>query len=195
MKSDVRHAAPEVGGIRAKALSAAARILAVRGVEDLNLRAIADAAGIGLASIYYYFKNKEELLLNLAVMGFGDLRDEIVRYQKSGEHGSAMQASAQAFFAFARARPALFSLMFDTGMLARHEELRDAERKTLLIYQAAVEADPRIPKQHSANAAFALWALGRGMAAIFSSYPAGEVPAEITERLFSGASYLINHPS
>ena len=84
--------------------------------------------------------------------------------------------------------------MFSERLMAQHATLREAEYETFLAYQAAVEADARMPAEHRANAALALWALGRGIAAIMSSYPDGKLPPEIAERLFAGASYLINRP-
>ena len=194
MRSGPDFVSLEVGGVRARALSAASHILATRGPEKLSLRAIAENAGIGTTSIYHYFANKDELLLNLALMGFRDLHRHIVQFQTSPEFDNAMQASARAFFDFAETHPALFSLMFSERLMAQHAALREAEYDTFLAYQAAVEADARMPAEHRANAAFALWALGRGIAAIMSSYPDGKLPPEIAERLFSGASYLINHP-
>jgi AcrR family transcriptional regulator len=194
MKSTARSAPRETAGVRAKALSAAAALLASQGAEALNLRAIAETAGIGLASIYHYFESKEDLLLSLALAGFEDLRRDILAYQKDPEFASPMRGGARAYFSFVETRPQLFSLMFNERLLARRESLRAAEMGVFLAYRAAVEADDRIPPQHQENAAFALWALGRGMAAIIASYPGGQPPAELMTRLFAGAAYLINHP-
>ena len=58
----------------------------------------------------------------------------------------------------AEAKPALFSLMFDPRLLARHEALREADDKTLMVFQSAIEADPRFPVALKANVALALWA-------------------------------------
>ncbi|MES2033967.1 MAG: TetR/AcrR family transcriptional regulator [Pseudomonadota bacterium] len=184
----------EVAGVRARALAAAANILAAQGEEELSLRLIADQAGIGLASIYHYFASKEDLLLSLALAGVEDLRQDILDYQKSPEFSSPMRGGARAYFGFARSQPRLFSLMFSERLLARHEVLRDAEYRMFLAYKAAVEADDRIPDRHQENAAYALWALGRGMAAIIASYPSGQIPPELLEKLFAGGAYLIDHP-
>lgn len=195
MTTRPKQASHEVAGVRAKALAAAAAILAAQGVEDLNLRAIAEQAGIGLASIYHYFENKEALLLSLALMGIEDLRRDIVDYQTQPEFaGAPMRGGARAFFGFVEAQPRLFSLMFNEGLLARHETLRQAEHGVLLAYKAAVEADNRIPPQHQENAAYALWALGRGMAAIIGSYPSGQIPPDLVQKLYAGGAYLIDHP-
>jgi len=180
--------------VRARALSAAASILSAQGAEELSLRAIADAAGIGLASIYHYFANKEDLLLSLALSGYEDLRRAILSGQADPDAGAPMRGGSRAFFAFAQARPALFSLMFSERLLARHEVLREAERGVLMAYMAAVQADVRIPPRHQEHAAYALWALGRGMAAIIASHPGGQPPPELMQKLFAGGAYLIDHP-
>lgn len=190
-----RQAAHEVSGVRARALSAAAAILAEQGADDLSLRLIADRAGIGLASIYHYFENKDELLLSLALAGLEDLRLDILSYQAMPQFASPMRGGARAFFGFVEARPRLFSLMFSERLLARYAAMREAERQVLLAYKAAVEADDRVPAQYQENAAYGLWALGRGMAAIIASYPDGQMPPELLEKLFAGGAYLINHPT
>lgn len=184
----------EIDGVRARALTAAASLLARDGVDDLSLRAIAETAGIGLASIYHYFQNKEDLLLSLALMGFEDLRRDMLQSQASQEFTSPMRGAARAFFAFAQARPALFSLMFSERLLARNATLREAEHRMFLAYKDAVQADDRVPARHQENAAYALWALGRGMAAIIASYPGGQPAPEILQKLFAGGAYLIDHP-
>ncbi len=181
-------------GVRAKALAAAGALLAEVGADELSLRLIADRAGIGLTSIYHYFENKDALLVSLALGGLEDLRRDILALQKSPEFDSPMRGGARAFFAFAESRPRLFSLMFSERLLVRHEALREAEQKIVLAYQAAVEADDRIPPRHQENAAYALWALGRGMAAIIASYPGGRPPEDLLTKLFAGGGYLIDHP-
>jgi AcrR family transcriptional regulator len=194
MTGSIRQAAHETGGLRTKVLSAAARLLAAQGADHLSLRAIAEAAGIGLASIYHYFASKEDLLLNLAIDGFEDLRRDILQFQADPAFASPMQGGHRAFFNFAQTRPALFAVMFSPQILARQEALRDAEHQTFLAYQAAVQADGRIPAPHKEKAALAIWALGRGMAAMISSQPDGQLPEDMAATLFAGAAYLINHP-
>lgn len=193
MTQTVKRAAHEVSGVRARALAAAGELLTRHGAEEMSLRAIAEAAGIGLASIYHYFDSKDDLLLSLALAGFEDLRRRILEGQADPAHVSPMRGGARAFFAFAQARPALFSLMFSERLLARHEALRQAEHAVLLAYLDAVRADTRVPPPHQENAAYALWALGRGMAAIIASYPGGP-PEDVAQKLFAGGAYLIDHP-
>lgn len=191
MNNKARKPSHEVSSLKAKALNAASHVLATRGVDDLNLRVIAETAGIGIASMYHYFDGKDDLLLTLATRGFQDLRRNILAPPDLPASASPMQKGHWAFFTFAQSNPALFSLMFDERIMARHESLRETEHETYLAYEAAVRADTHIPEQHQNVAAFALWALGRGMAAILSSYPGGRPPQEVVEKLFLGASYLL----
>jgi AcrR family transcriptional regulator len=194
MTANVRQASHDTGSLKGKVLAAAARLLTVQGAEDLSLRAIAEAAGIGSASIYHYFASKEDLLLSLAVEGFGDLRRDILQLQADPAFASPMRGGHSAFFSFAETRSALFSLMFSERLMARHETLRQAEHETFLAYQSAVQADPRIPGPYKEKAALAIWALGRGMAAMISSQPDGKLPEDMAATLFAGAVYLIDHP-
>lgn len=175
-------------------MSAAAYILDTRGIEELNLRAIAEEAGIGIASMYHYFSNKEDILLSLAVMGFESLRRDMLDAQLTAGALLPIGASAAAFFNFSESRAELFSLMFNQRLLARHQVLRDAENRTFLTHEAAVQSDPRVPKEHHQSAAYALWALARGMAAIMSSQPDGKLPPDLADRLMAGAGYLLSHP-
>ncbi|WP_372785045.1 TetR/AcrR family transcriptional regulator [Phenylobacterium sp.] len=195
MTGKVRTASLEVGGVKTRVLAAAAGILATQGAEELSLRAIADSAGIGLASIYHYFASKTDLLLNLAIAGFEDLRRDILQLQADPAFASPMRGGHRAFFNFAETQPALFSLMFSERLMSGHETLREAEHQTFLAYQAAVQADPRIPSAYKEKAALALWALGRGMAAMITSQPDGKLPPETAATLYAGAAYLIDHPS
>lgn len=194
MKASAARRAPhEISNVKTRALAAASRILADQGVEALNLRAIAETAGVGAASIYHYFDSKDALLRDLALQGFEELRRDIVDYQTRPEFRSPMRAGARAFFHFAETRPALFSLMFSERLMERYEALREAELQTVLAYQAAVQADDRIPPAHQENAAFALWALGRGIASILSSR-GGQLPPDVAAKLFGGAAFLIDRP-
>jgi AcrR family transcriptional regulator len=180
--------------VRGRVLNAAAQLLGTQAADDLSLRTIAETAGVGLASIYHYFAGKEELMLCLAVEGLEVLRRDILTGQADPEIGSPMRGGHRAYFTFLRTRPAMFALMFNERMLSHHVELREAENRAFLAYLAAVQADSRIPVQHQENAARAIWALGRGMAAMNSSHPGGQLPPEIAEKLSAGALYLIDHP-
>lgn len=180
-----------VDSLQSKAISAGLRVLEAQGAECANIRAIADEAGVGVASIYHYFRTKDELLLKLALIGLQELLEDIERHRADPQGLSPTRACARAFFQFVQQRPALFALMFNSGLLARYEELREAEQRIFLAYQDAMCADDRVPEAHRDAAVHAIWALGRGMASMVSSY-GGELPPDMSEDLWAGARFLID---
>ena len=186
--------AVQVNSLQAKAIAASLRILERDGAERLNLRAIAEEAGVGVSSIYHYFPSKKDLLLRLASIGLKQLLEAVERSRAANPDLSPMRANAQAFFRFVEDNPVLFSLMFNSRLLAEHEVLRSYEASIVAEYQAAVEADDRVPAAHVEEAAFAIWALGRGWAAMMSSH-GGRLPEEKGEALRAGARYLIDRSS
>ena len=179
------------GGIRQKALRAADAVLARDGIKALSLRAIAEQARIGIASIYHYFSNKEALLLSLAVNGFDRLRAELDSADATLPSELPLKQVSTTFFAFAEDSPALFALMYDTQLLATHPELRAAEARALETFERYIAADPRFPTQRSPEVSVALWALGRGIAAVASSQPGGRMTPEQTDAFTAGIGYIL----
>src|SRR5262245_56233720 len=52
---------------------AAARLISERGYPGTSQRAIADAVGLQMSSLYYYFASKQDLLLEIMVRPMRDL--------------------------------------------------------------------------------------------------------------------------
>lgn len=164
-------------GVRARALEAATEILTHQGIEKLNLRMIADKAGIGLTSIYYYFASKEDLLLSLALAGFAEIGGDIAR-AVAADRDHPFRAGSQAYLAYAQRRPARYALMFDERLMARHQELRQAANATFEQFREIVRNDARFPSDKADGIAWTLWALGRGMSAMSLSEPGGATPEQ-----------------
>src|SRR5690606_22542255 len=53
-------------------LDAARRLFDARGMEGLNMRAIADEAGYSLGAAYAYFRTKEEIQIELLAATFAE---------------------------------------------------------------------------------------------------------------------------
>jgi AcrR family transcriptional regulator len=73
-------ARPYHHGDLAAALRRAAReILEGQGLEALSLRSVARKAGVSHAAPYRHFESREKLLAELAIDGFHELKDDIVK--------------------------------------------------------------------------------------------------------------------
>ena len=67
------------GDLRNTLREAARAILEEEGLAALSLRAVARRAGVSHAAPYRHYSNHEALLVELAVEGFDELREEINR--------------------------------------------------------------------------------------------------------------------
>ncbi|MEI8135242.1 MAG: TetR/AcrR family transcriptional regulator [bacterium] len=93
-------------------LEAAMELYLSKGIENVTIRNIADKIEFSPATIYLYFKDKDEIFFHLYNLAFGkfyqaQLRDESIvdpweRLQKSGMH----------YIEWALANPKLYDLMF-----------------------------------------------------------------------------------
>ncbi|NKJ03015.1 TetR/AcrR family transcriptional regulator [Novosphingobium sp. SG707] len=90
----------------------AAALAALERGEDVGLRALARDTGVSAMAPYRHFRDKDALLAAVAMRGFADLRDQLLAANAAPDPREALVAQGQAYLAFARARPALFRLMF-----------------------------------------------------------------------------------
>lgn len=64
---------------RRRIMQAASRLFAATDFGDVTLASVAKAAGIGKATIYVYFKSKDDLYLALIYEGFAQLLEQLRR--------------------------------------------------------------------------------------------------------------------
>jgi AcrR family transcriptional regulator len=116
------------GDLRAALLAAAEIELAEKGIEAFSLRQVAKRAGVSHAAPAHHFGDANGLLTALATHGF----EVFLATQKQYEANAAktprdqLIASGLGYVGFARARPALFRLMFGS----ERTDYGDASLKT-----------------------------------------------------------------
>ena len=72
-------------------LRAVSKVIARDGFEGASMRAMAAQSRIGLSGIYYYYKNKDELLFAIPV----ELADDLAR--REGLHGRSTSTTRRSF--------------------------------------------------------------------------------------------------
>jgi len=101
------------GDLRNALLDAARHILEEETLAQLSLRAVARRAGVSHAAPYRHFPNHESLLVELAIEGFVELRQELQSAGSAGDAESDRIAKiGAAYMRFVVRRPELTSLMF-----------------------------------------------------------------------------------
>lgn len=100
---------------RAEILRVAAEQMAVEGAAAVSLRAVARELGMGAASLYRYFANRDDLLTALLVAAF-DAQADAVEAGAAGhtEPASAIRAALDSYRAWSVAHPAEFALAYGT---------------------------------------------------------------------------------
>ena len=148
------------GDLRNALLDAARAILEEESLSALSLRAVARRAGVSHAAPYRHFPNHEALLVELAVEGFAELRQEIV--QASTAQGSEPDRIAHlgaAYMRFVARRPALARLMFGP-------QLPNRERFPALAEAADAIGDEIGKALHDSALGLAVWAAVHGLATL-----------------------------
>jgi len=101
------------GDLRNALRHAARSILEEEGLAALSLRAVARRAGVSHAAPYRHFPNHEALLVELALEGFDELKEEIIAAGTGpGLVSDRVSDIGAAYIRFVARRPALARLMF-----------------------------------------------------------------------------------
>jgi AcrR family transcriptional regulator len=101
------------GDLRNALRQAARDILEEEGLGGLSLRAVARRAGVSHAAPYRHFPNHEALLVELALEGFDELKEEIIAAGAGpGLVSDRVSDIGGAYMRFVARRPALARLMF-----------------------------------------------------------------------------------
>ncbi len=102
----------ENDALKSKVLVAATRILAEEGYDRLSMRKIAAMIDYSPTTIYRFFRNKEELLANLAAQVFMELSAEFERIKAAGWEDPlfVLKSLIRSYIAFCLDRPDMFKL-------------------------------------------------------------------------------------
>ena len=148
-------------GDLASALRAAARaILEEEGLEALSLRSVARRAGVSYAAPYRHFVSREALLAELAVEGYGELRNEIVKAAAApGGKSDRIAHIGAAYMRFAVRHSGLMRLMFGAEFFDRTAFPGLTEASDLIGYEIGTAVDDPI-------LGLAVWASIHGLAVL-----------------------------
>ena len=67
----------EIEAVKTQILEEAARLMADIGYQEFTMRKLAARLHITATTIYNYYKNKDDLFINLLIMGFTDLHERL----------------------------------------------------------------------------------------------------------------------
>ena len=157
------------GDLRSALLVAAEAELADKGIEAFSLRQVAKRAGVSHAAPAHHFGDAGGLLTALAAEGYRAL----VTMQRGHEARAASDPRSQliaaglGYVAFARARPALFRLMF--GSSRPDFAVPDLLASAGLAYQHLVEGVSACSPGANGQDIAGVWAVAHGLADLMAA--------------------------
>ena len=162
------------GNLKEALLRAALELIAQKGTGGFTFAEAARSAGVSPAAPYRHFRDRDELLANVAMRGFEQFEASLARAWEGGKPSafSAFERVGKAYLAFARAEPAYYSAMFESGLaLDAYPELQQAGERAFGVLRGATEAlIATLPAKNRPPVlmmALHVWALSHGIASLF----------------------------
>jgi AcrR family transcriptional regulator len=183
------------GNLKEALIRAALELIAQKGPAGFTFAEAARSAGVSPAAPYRHFRDRDELLVDVARRGFDQFTPALLGAWGEGRPDAftAFGRVGRAYLDFARAEPAYYSAMFEAGVpLDANSELREAgERAFAVLRMAAEKLIARVPPERRPPAlmmALHVWALSHGIASLFGRGDAGRrtLPMSPEELLEAG---------
>ncbi len=162
------------GNLREALIRAALNLIAEKGPAGFTFAEAARSAGVSAAAPYRHFRDRDELMADVARQGFARFEAMLAVAWNDGlpDPLHAFGNIGKAYLAFARTEPAYYSAMFESGLpVDAHPDLQQAGDRAFAILKAAADSVcRRLPPGRSPPplmVALHLWSLAHGIAALF----------------------------
>lgn len=164
------------GNLREALIDAALGLIAEKGAAALTMAEIARAASVSPAAPYRHFKDRDDLLADIAKRGYEQFGAALSAAWDKGrpDPRAALIRVGRAYLDFAHKNPALYTTMFESGVaIGTRSDLRlvaDGAFEILRDACEAVVAD--IPSDHRPPALMVslhIWAQAHGIASLFGT--------------------------
>jgi AcrR family transcriptional regulator len=186
------------GNLKEALIRAALDLIAEKGPSGFTFAEAARFAGVSPAAPYRHFRDREELLANVALRGFARFEAALAAAWNDGlpDPLAAFERMGRAYLDFARTEPAYYSAMFEAGLaLDVSQESHDAgERAFAVIRTASEQLVAQIPAATRPPAfmvALHVWAMAHGIASLFGRGDAGRRPLPMAPEELLEAGVLV----
>jgi AcrR family transcriptional regulator len=162
------------GNLKEALIRAALELIAQKGPAGFTFAEAARWAGVSPAAPYRHFRDRDELMANVALRGFEKFELVLARAWDDGRPDvfTALDRLGKAYLEFARAEAAYYSAMFEAGIPPSiSPELREAGDRAFAVLRGAAEKlCAQLPGQGRPPAlmvALHIWAMSHGIASLF----------------------------
>ena len=162
------------GNLREALIRAALELIAQKGAAGFTFADAARFAGVSPAAPYRHFRDRDELMANVALRGFEQFEAALTRAWDDGRPDpfAALDRLGKAYLEFARAQPAYYSAMFEAGVPHGVDSaLRGAGERAFAVLRGAAErlcaTMPSAVRPPALMVALHIWAMAHGTASLF----------------------------
>jgi len=179
--------------MRTRILETAMKLFLKAGFERVTIRAIAQEIEYSPATIYLYFKDKNEILFALKELGFDKLHEAQQRVLSVKDPWKRLRKQGKVYVSFALNNPEFYDLMFIMrGPIKAMKEKKkwEASRRSYELLRDNVQAclDAGMLKRTNTDAAtFAFWSLTHGIASLVIRERCVMFPQEHLHSIIEGA--------
>jgi AcrR family transcriptional regulator len=183
------------GNLREALIRAALELIAKKGPAGFTFAEAARWAGVSPAAPYRHFRDRDELLADVARRGFEQFATALEHAWDNGkpEPFAAFERVGKAYLEFARTEPSYYSAMFEAGVpLEISAELSAAGDRAFGVIRTAseklIERMPAGKRPPALMMALHVWSLAHGIASLFGRGDAGrrKLPMSADELLEAG---------
>ena len=186
------------GNLKEALIRAALELIAKKGPAGFTFAEAARWAGVSPAAPYRHFRDRDELLADVARRGFDQFEMVLARAWDGGRPTAftAFDRLGKAYLHFARTEPAYYSAMFEAGIpLETNPALRDAGDRAFAVLRGATEqliaALPAPSRPPVMMMALHIWALSHGIASLFGRGDAARRPLPMAPEELLEAAILV----
>jgi AcrR family transcriptional regulator len=183
------------GNLKEALIRAALELIAEKGPAGFTFADAARWAGVSPAAPYRHFRDRDELLADVARRGFEQFAAALEAAWDGGRPDpmTGFERTGKAYLAFARTEPSYYSAMFEAGVpLEASPELTAAGDRAFAVIRAAserlIEQMPAGRRPPALMMALHIWSMSHGIASLFGRGDAGrrKLPMSAEELLEAG---------
>lgn len=186
------------GNLKEELVRAAMGLIGEKGPNGFTFAEAARVAGVSPAAPYRHFRDKDDLLADVAARGFAVFEAALARAWDQGrpDPEAAFHRLGRAYLAFAHDEPAYYSAMFEAGVsLDASPALRAAADRAFQNLRSASEALiallPAGKRPPALMMALHVWSMSHGVAALFGRADGGRRPLPMSAAELLEAGMLI----
>ena len=186
------------GNLKEALIRAALQLIAEKGPAGFTFAEAARFAGVSPAAPYRHFRDRDDLLADVARRGFEQFADALTKAWDDGRPDpmTAFERMGRAYLSFARTEPAYYSAMFEAGIAPNTSaELAAAGDRAFATMRMACERIvarlPSAKRPPVLMVALHVWSLSHGIASLFGRGDAARRPLPMSSDELLEAGVLV----